>query len=400
VNAVKIYLSLELLVPSEEAAPVGLEVLVLLIFLLARVDVEDIPDLVDLVLLLFGRVVAGVGVVGEGVDGRRQGRRRALRLGALRVLLALPLVSQLVVDVGVEPSYLVVVDEDGDLALPVSQLLPLLLHFLPCPQGLGEGFVLDQHVGALRGQFVAFDFQIPDVSEAGEEGGEVLFVGELGVVADGGVEDGDEVLLDLVERVVADDVEALEVVSEEDLEVVVVGLVERGVDVVVVRAGVGGVLHLEVLHEHEVLYHLHVLDLPVLPEEGADRLLARIVQSRHVELPHQDALVDLLWRLRLLHELLLLGFWQFGEQLMDGQVVGDGVVPDRQPHLLLALLRTRFLIVSFLSRARAGVRAVPALVPAAVFLPLVVVVTLPAAVFVGIRTGAGSSAGPAFRVRT
>jgi hypothetical protein len=49
VNAVKIYLCLELLVSREEAAPVGLQVLLLLF--LTSVDVQDVPDLVHLVLL-------------------------------------------------------------------------------------------------------------------------------------------------------------------------------------------------------------------------------------------------------------------------------------------------------------------------------------------------------------
>lgn len=135
-----------------------------------------------------------------------------------------------------------------------------------------------------------------------------MLIDVLWIVPDGGIEYGYEMFLDLIEGVIADHVEPFEMVCEEDLEVVVVGLVQGSVDIVVICTGIGGVLHLEVLHEHEVLYHLHVLDLPVLPKEGADRLLTRLVQSGHIQLPHQDALVDLLGRLRLLHQFLLLGF--------------------------------------------------------------------------------------------
>lgn len=59
-------------------------------------------------------------------------------------------------------------------------------------------------------------------------------------------------------------------VCKEDLEVVVVSLMQGGVDIVVIGTSIGSILHLKVLDEDEVLYHLHVLDLPVLAEEGAD----------------------------------------------------------------------------------------------------------------------------------
>lgn len=95
-----------------------------------------------------------------------------------------------------------------------------------------------------------------------------MFIGELGIISDGGIEDGYEMFLDFVKWVVADHVEPFEVVGEEDLEVVVVGLVQSGIDVMVVRAGIAGVLHLEVLHKDKVFYHLHVLYLAVFSEEG------------------------------------------------------------------------------------------------------------------------------------
>ena len=90
-------------------------------------------------------------------------------------------------------------------------------------------------------------------------------------------------VLDFVLRVVADDVEAFEVVCEEDFEVCVVCVVvESGVDVVVVCAGVGGVLDFKVLDEDEVFDDLDVFDLAVLGEEGADHGFSRIVHPTHV----------------------------------------------------------------------------------------------------------------------
>ena len=76
--------------------------------------------------------------------------------------------------------------------------------------------------------------------------------------------------LDFIEWVIADHVEPFEVVCKENLEVVVVGLVQGGIDVMVVRAGITGILHLEVLHKDKVFNHLDVLNLPVLAEEGSD----------------------------------------------------------------------------------------------------------------------------------
>lgn len=129
---------------------------------------------------------------------------------------------------------------------------------------------------------------------------EILFVGVLGVVADGGVEDGDEVVFVFVGGVVADYVEAFEVVGEEDFEVGVVGVVEGGVDVVVVRAGVGGVFDFEVLDEYEVFDDLYVFDFPVFGEELADDYFTRFKHAADVELANEDALMDPLWRLCLL----------------------------------------------------------------------------------------------------
>lgn len=198
-NAVKIYLSLELLISGKETAPIGLQVLLLSIVLLSPcVDVENVPNLVDFVLLLIG-VVRGR-VIGEGVHlwGKVGLRLLLLGLCGLGICLSLPLVAQLIVDVGIQPSDLVIVDQNGNFAFPVSQFLALLLHLLSCTQGLPQSFILHQHIRPLRGKLIALDFQIPDISKAGEKGRKILFIGELGIIADGCVEYGYEVLLDLI----------------------------------------------------------------------------------------------------------------------------------------------------------------------------------------------------------
>lgn len=76
-------------------------------------------------------------------------------------------------------------------------------------------------------------------------------------------------------------------VCEEYFEVgVVVVVVEGHVDVVVVCAGVGGVLYFEVLHEDEVLYDLHCLDLSVFAEKVTDKGLVGVLHAAHVQFSH------------------------------------------------------------------------------------------------------------------
>ncbi len=89
-------------------------------------DVEDVPDLIDFVLVgvVAGRVVGVVGVVvGFGVGGGLGGGRSGLLLllqCCLCVLLSLALVPKLVVDVRVQPSDLVVINQYGDLTFPIT----------------------------------------------------------------------------------------------------------------------------------------------------------------------------------------------------------------------------------------------------------------------------------------
>lgn len=89
-------------------------------------DVENVPNLIHLILLLVLVVV----IVGEGVDGRRKSVGIALLLSSLSslcccVLLSLALVSQLIVDIGIQSCYLVIIYQNCDFTLPISQFLTL-----------------------------------------------------------------------------------------------------------------------------------------------------------------------------------------------------------------------------------------------------------------------------------
>jgi hypothetical protein len=195
-------------------------------------------------------------------------------------------------------------------------------------------------------------------------------------------------LLDLIQRIVADHIKPLEMICKEDLEVVIVRQVQSCIDIVVIRTGIGCVLHFEVLHEDEVLDHLDVLDLAVFAEEGPDRLLVRIIEAAYVEFANEDAFVDLLGGLGLLHEFFLLGLGQFGEHLMDCQIICNGVVSNCQSNFLLFLLGPQLVVVAALSGSRAGVRTVMSLIVSPVLhLSLVVMLSPTPAVFVGIGSG-------------
>jgi hypothetical protein len=138
----------------------------------------------------------------------------------------------------------------------------------------------------LSGQFIPFDFEIANESEAREQRGQVLLICELRVVPDGSIQNGDQMLLDFVEGVVADHIEPLEMVCEKNLEIVVVGLMQSRIDVMVIRTGIGCILNFEVFDENKVLYYLNIFNFTVLPEKGTDRLLTSVVESTNVKLPH------------------------------------------------------------------------------------------------------------------
>ena len=65
-----------------------------------------------------------------------------------------------------------------------------------------------------------------------------MLIRELGVIPYASIQNGYQMLLDLVERVIADYIEAFEVICEEDLEVVVMGLMQGSIDVMVICAGI------------------------------------------------------------------------------------------------------------------------------------------------------------------
>lgn len=112
---------------------------------------------------------------------------------------------------------------------------------------------------------------------------QILLIGELWIVPNRRIEYRYEVLLDLVLRIVADNVESFKVVCKEDFEVGVVSVVVEGcVDVMVICACVGCVLDFEVFDEHEVFYDFYVLDLAVFGEESADHGLGCIVHAAHI----------------------------------------------------------------------------------------------------------------------
>jgi len=96
-------------------------------------------------------------------------------------------------------------------------------------------------------------------------------------------------------------------ICEKYFEIGVVGLVEGGVDVVVVCAGVGGVLYFEIFYKYKILYYLYLLNLSIFAKETSDGGFGSLVQPTNIQLSHQNTLVDLLWRLSLQDDFLPFG---------------------------------------------------------------------------------------------
>lgn len=107
---------------------------------------------------------------------------RTLRLDSCCILLPLSLIPKLIVYVRVQTRDLIVIDEDCDLALSISQLLPLLLHLLPRAEGLGKGLVLNQNIGPLCWKFISLHLDVSNVTVSAENGGEVLLVCVLRII--------------------------------------------------------------------------------------------------------------------------------------------------------------------------------------------------------------------------
>lgn len=116
----------------------------------------------------------------------------------------------------------------------------------------------------------------------------------MGVAAEGDEEDRNHVFLALDRAGIADHVVALAEVGEKHFEGAGGGAVEVEVDVLVVGAGVAGVLDGLVLHEDEVAAVLDVFDLAV----GAHDLVqlahgyVALVESPDEQFADQDGLLD------------------------------------------------------------------------------------------------------------
>ena len=73
---------------------------------------------------------------------------------------------------------------------------------------------------------------------------------------------------DFVGGIVADHVKSFEMICEKYFEVVVVGIVmEDGVDVVIVCAGIGGIFYFKIFNKDKVFDDFDCLDFPISAEE-------------------------------------------------------------------------------------------------------------------------------------
>jgi hypothetical protein len=101
-----------------------------------------------------------------------------------------------------------------------------------------QTLILDQDIHLRARRLVLLDDQHPHGPVLAEHALQVLLIGYFGVVADRRIDHRDQMVPNLILRVVGHHVPPLQVVCEEHLEVGVLGVVQPHVDVVVVRAGV------------------------------------------------------------------------------------------------------------------------------------------------------------------
>lgn len=361
--------------------------LISFIVLLVGMDIQNIPDFIHLIFwLLIVRI--GIIIIRKRVNRRWKGTcLRCLRLDSRCILLPLSLISQLIVDVWIQTCNLVVINQYSYLALPIPQLLPLLLHLLPRAESLGKGLVLNQDIGSLGWKFISLHLDVSNVSVPAENRWKVLLIGVLWVIADRSVKHWYQMLLYLIHGVVAYDIEPFQMVSEEYLEVVIMGRVKSSVDVVIVRASIGGVLYLEIFNKHKVLDYLHIFNFSVFPEKWFYRLLSSIKQPTHVQLSHQNALVDPFRGLCLLHQLFLLGLRQSSINLMQCVVISDGIVPYSQTYFLLSLFSLDLLIIATFLWARARMPSMMTLISSPIFIiPFVMVIPISFSMLTWVRS--------------
>jgi hypothetical protein len=132
---------------------------------------------------------------------------------------------------------------------------------------LRKGLVLNQHIGPLGWQLIPLHLDVTNVTVSAEYGGEILLVCVLRVITNRSVQNRYQMLLDLIHRVIAYNIEPLQMVSKEYLEIVIMRWMKGCIDVMVVRACVRCILYLEIFDEDEVLDDFYIFNLAVFPEE-------------------------------------------------------------------------------------------------------------------------------------
>ena len=80
-------------------------------------------------------------------------------------------------------------------------------------------------------------------------------------------------------------------VGKEHFEIGILRVVQSNVNVVVVCAGIRGVLHLEKFDKGEAFTNFNILNLPVALHNRVNAALVHIWQPTNEQLPHEDGLV-------------------------------------------------------------------------------------------------------------
>ena len=194
---------------------------------------------------------------------------------------------------------------------------------------------------------------------------QILLVSKLWVISNRSIEYRYQMFFDLKLRTVAYNIEALEVVCEKYFEIGIVSIVMKsGIDIVIVRASIGGIFHLEIFNKHKIFDNLNIFYLSVLWEKATDHGFSRFVHPTHIQFPYQNTFVYAFGCHSLLCEFFSLLFRQFHEYVVYTQIIVDAVITKSNSDLLLFFFNFRLIITAFFSTSRSWVTVVMSILSA------------------------------------
>jgi len=136
-------------------------------------------------------------------------------------------------------------------------------------------------------------------------------------------------------------------ISKKYLEIGIDQRLYWGIDIMIISAGIGGILNSEILDKGEIFDDLNVLDWTISSHQLRYCLLVYIVQAAYEEFSNHYTFVNSLLRPGLLSKLLLLPLRHLLKYFICLFMKVKVWVSNSQPYLLLNLLQLLLLIKLF-----------------------------------------------------